>query len=748
MNTAVGRRDGRATTADASPGLLATKAVIPNHDDLENEPQENGVPRPWQRGGGLQRTPPDDTSPIRAQVAQYLPFVGNSHPDVESDSEPDTPAEPEIPRRFSYRTAIRRWLLRMLGRFLDVLDYIIEGKYSPILLGLVVVTMAYFGGAMLSKYMSQDSWSAESYNVFSDNTDSGPSKAFPTLSLNWYGWDLSAWSWNLAQLVPLWLARPSTIFSGDDAVEYQRRLREVEFELQQLRASTSFHRSSLDKLTNIVPAVVYMELDRNNRPVVNEAFYHALRDLMKEDREMVTLQRGTHGYYDVSDETWMAVKTRLAREKHLLAANQTVKPAPSLSRGEIDRLVESQVPKSWADWARKNRDKVAEVLGPVLHPAAAAPLSSEDVMKKVTADVEKQLEKSAIQYANDAIRKASGGGALLTRGEFLSHLKSEFLTYRNEIRAETEGILKSNLTSYIHDMLERATNYHPGEGRPSSSPTAAATGSGGITRGEVLQIVDAEIRNAVSRAGLRAFAEGKISATWDHDLQQRVNYFARGNGAVIDATHTSPNFAVTGTGHYDDHMSGDSGGKKSWIRSSAHSLRSPRVMQPYVALLDWRNAGECWCGSLTQTRFNLPYGVSLSIALGHRVIPEYIVVEHILPGATVYPDARPRDIEVWAYIDDDARRQVAQDFSRTHFAPSRPFREEGWVKIGQFEYESREATNGAYVHRLNPALQEMRIETDHIILRATSNYGQKDHTCFYRVRMYGEAVKGLPLKST
>ncbi|KAL2760320.1 hypothetical protein ACRALDRAFT_1059836 [Sodiomyces alcalophilus JCM 7366] len=746
-------------------------AAIANRHDFENEEQEN-IERPWQRGGSLQHTPenippslilPDHQPAIaRAQVAQYLPFVGNSHPKEDSDSEPDTPAEPEVPRRFSYRTAIRRWLLRMLGRVLDVLDFIIDAKYSPILLGIVVVTMAYVGGGMLSQYMSEDSW-GESYDVFPETANSGPSESFTLPSLNWYGWNLSAWSWNLAQLVPLWLARPSTIFSGDDAVEYQRRLREIEFELQNLKTSNSFHRSSLDKLANIVPAVVYMDLDRNNRPVVNEAFYHALRDLMKADRELVTLQRGSHGYYDVSDETWMAVKTRLAREKHLFTPNQTTQPAPSLSRGEVDRIVESQVPKSWADWAKRNRDKVAEILGPVLNPAA--PLSSDDVMKKVTADVEKQLEKSAIEYANQAIRNASGGGALLTRGEFLSHLKSEFLTYRNEIRAETEGILKSNLTSYIHDMLERAANYHPGESSPSSSSTG-----GGVTRVEVLQIVDAEIRNAVSRAGLRAFAEGKISATWDHDLRQRVNFFARGNGAVIDATHTSPNFEVKGTGHYDDNgLHEDSGGRKGWIRSSANSLRSPRIMQPYVALLDWRNAGECWCGSLTQTRFKLPYGVSLSIELGHRVIPEYIVVEHILPGATLYPDARPKDIEVWAYIDDAAQREVAQDFSQAHFAlPSssrprdaaaaspgvadrraaRPFREEGWVKIGQFEYESREATNGVYVHRLNPALQEMRIETDHIILRATSNYGQKDHTCFYRVRMYGEAVKGLPLKPT
>jgi hypothetical protein len=30
-----------------------------------------------------------------------------------------------------------------------------------------------------------------------------------------------------------------------------------------------------------------------------------------------------------------------------------------------------------------------------------------------------------------------------------------------------------------------------------------------------------------------------------------------------------------------------------------------------------------------------------------------------------------------------------------------------------------------------------------VVIRAVTNYGAKDHTCFYRVRLYGEMLEGM-----
>jgi hypothetical protein len=132
------------------------------------------------------------------------------------------------------------------------------------------------------------------------------------------------------------------------------------------------------------------------------------------------------------------------------------------------------------------------------------------------------------------------------------------------------------------------------------------------------------------------------------------------------------------------------------------------------------------------------------------VIPENIVVEHIHPNATIDPDARPRHIEVFARFEFKEEKELVRDYSSNKF----PDHINGWdftpsplpasfVKITQFEYQADELNDGVHVHHINDEFANLGIPTDHIIIRAVSNYGAPDHTCFYRVRLFGKRADEL-----
>ncbi len=76
--------------------------------------------------------------------------------------------------------------------------------------------------------------------------------------------------------------------------------------------------------------------------------------------------------------------------------------------------------------------------------------------------------------------------------------------------------------------------------------------------------------------------------------------------------------------------------------------------------MDWTDAGHCWCAD------SASQPAQLAVQISQTVIPEYLVIEHIDPLATIDGDAMPKDIEVWAMIDLDQFSR-AKDFEYAHF---------------------------------------------------------------------------------
>ncbi|TEA17194.1 hypothetical protein C8034_v000597 [Colletotrichum sidae] len=511
--------------------------------------------------------------------------------------------------------------------------------------------------------------------------------------LGWLGFS----GFNAGLRVPLWMSRPSTIFSDDESREIQRQQRDHDYEITKLTKSSNLHDGSLSKLEGIVPKVVHLKLDKNGRPIIAQEFWHALRDLMKGDREILTIDRGRNGYYHISDEHWRATKDRLSQDPVYQKAASP--PQPGTSPADVENIFESKLAKTWEKWLKNNDKRVAKILEPAF---------GTSIPDKIEEGLAQKLE----QYVKNLYKDKKGTeDVVVTRDEFIRHLKGEFATHRNEIKAEALELQKK-LEQQVQDAVQKA-------------PEA------GIARTELMQIIDERVRDAVANAGLEALAQGKITVNWQSQLRKEVNFLSRGRGTIIDAKHMSPVYKPQIKGKVSS---------PEWLDSTR---RSPDVFPPARTLIRWDDEGDCWCGKESvSSKDGRPLGVFVGYLISNEIVPRYIVIEHILPTATLNPEAMPKDMDVWAYFTDLDVRNRVEDFSASHFPSeiNNSWLEDGWVKIAQFEYQATEGMDGAHVHQFSPELGNIGAATDQIIVRAVSNHGS-DHTCIYRVRLYGDEKK-------
>lgn len=467
----------------------------------------------------------------------------------------------------------------------------------------------------------------------------------------------------------------------------------MEEEFLSLKRAGKMHEASVKRLESIVPSIVHMEL-KDGRPVVSQEFWHALRDLLRADGGFLTLDKVGSDCEVSSDKQWRAVASRLVRD-----ATFTAKLNATLE--EFETKLDGKRAAFWDTWVKDNDDKIARMLGSAVEQVKSAG-SQREFEERVRGIVEEQLSQTQ---------------QVVSRDEFLRHLGNELASHRAEMRAELKD-LQPQLEQLVRRSVELATG------------DSQASRGGGVSRAEAAALVKGLVREALADVDLEALARGTIHRHWDTELRHQINYFAVGSGAAIDAHHSSPT--------WDPARRGPGSG-------------SGQVPRPVAALQPWQDQGDCWCAARSVNHRGNPHGASLAVRLGHRVIPQHVVVEHIPPGATSEPGARPRLVQVYASIDDSALRERVLDFAAAHLPdddsdwnytpPEYPSR---FVKISQFTYEAAHRDDGVHVHRLSSELVGLGADTDHVIIRAVSNYGAENHTCFYRVRLYGLNTEADP----
>ncbi|KAJ4294913.1 hypothetical protein N0V88_005152 [Collariella sp. IMI 366227] len=489
--------------------------------------------------------------------------------------------------------------------------------------------------------------------------------------LEWYGW--KDWTNNIGQFFPSPVLNTRGVLTDDQYNDLKDYL--------QTRMTTT--EAALDNIKKILPKVVSVQKEKNGRVIIGEEFWQALKDRIHHEQTMLTLD----GKSQISDKNWKAIHQRL-RDANLAG--------PHITADNVERIIHAEGPKSWERWARKNEQKVTEILG----------------LNKL-----KDASK---------LKPSPSGESVISRQDFLRELNDHLAKHKKQIDTEMDS-LRKELHGLVRDF--RAT-----------APPVASPSGGGLSKPEITALVKEVVTKEITRRQLSAvtggFKWGTSRSSLDASLRRVVNHFNPGNGAVVDITATSPTFK---TAVYEV-------GTKEWKKQQREAKFLEEKIQ---ALNPWTDPGHCWCASILSINKNVPKPADVVVRIAHNVIPQYLVLEHIDPSSTNDPLSMPKDIEIWAVFPEKAVRERMWDWMAAQWPEDvkkpgnkKLLEKEKMVKIGEFTYQQRPADEGVYIHKLSDELAgRLKAATDQVLVRALTNYGAKDHTCFYRLRMYGEVVE-------
>ena len=228
----------------------------------------------------------------------------------------------------------------------------------------------------------------------------------------------------------------------------------------------------------------------------------------------------------------------------------------------------------------------------------------------------------------------------------------------------------------------------------------------------------------------------------------RVNYFAPGNGIVVDPYLTSPTRQLATP-------------KSPSARFFAWLMDIPQrsANAPTAAFAPWDDVGDCWCAPPSG-----PPGegkTQLTVMLPKDVVPTDLVVEHIPMDATLDPGATPKDIELWVEIQDDQKREAVANAAFSyinkedstlgpenkklfHTTKSLDYK---WVRVGRWQYN---VYTPSYVQTfpVPVPLEHFGAKTNKVAFRALSTWGTADYVCLYRLKLHGLLSNTSSMTST
>ena len=518
-----------------------------------------------------------------------------------------------------------------------------------------------------------------------------PEEAYAGVRVNPYK---PQWSRNpfhsIVAAIPWSVLHPLGCLSDNEYRAWGERMLQDYHLLEDHNRRIEAQHQQLEKLSKFLPKVVQMELGKDGKPKIPQDFWHALRGLIQEDSMILTLEKLKNGNSEISDYAWYAIKHRIQAEKLDLSGGNQKSNITALSVVDVEHITERTMSKSWETWVKQVEGNLENRLG-------------SGVEERVLARMDEVLK--------DKLRDRATQEVPVPRDQFMQILYDEFSKHDKKIRTDL-GEMETRLNAAIGNMQAAAhDSRHPG----------------GFTREQVKGLVDDAVRKVWGDAQLEAMAKGKISAHYQDELSTQINVFDMGNHATVDRTRTSRTYQLP------KQMKDE-----SWWRRH----RGPVVpLDAYAALTPWSGPGDCWCTAAAVKDKSAP--ADIAIMTGRRLVPQNLVVEHIDAGATIDPDATPRKLEVWAHIDDPVRRKTVEDWMFDIYPATKKdhvLLQDRFVKVGEFAYDRGFGKGGVQVFQMSRELLKMDAQTDHVVVRAVDNYGA-DHTCFYRLRLYGEITE-------
>lgn len=547
-----------------------------------------------------------------------------------------------------------------------------------------------------------------------------------------------SWRQKFLQIVP-WIAlHPFSVLTGNlDYADYRTVLHGLDMGIRSHDQRLSSVSAATWQMRRVLPELIKVNIKSSTGEwAVDDEFWNALDAEMHEGGLMyslLTLDKADNGTYSISDPHWSAIKQRLQRDDVL--SNRPASGGDRLAlSAQVEEYVDQQTSKAWAKWLKDNQNAIDKMQGqPGKTPSR--------IYQELYGDIEEVM--------NERLKALGLEQGVVTRDEFLTKFEESVASHKSEIKTELE-----KLNYELSQALEIARE-----------AKAAADGPMSVTRGDVEEMIDQAMRRAISDAVLEAIAKGHVKAHLTADMVNKKNYFNSRRGAIIDPDVTSKTFSWAPRAdteyqpEYEYTWYGRKKQKEVVFRQGGKDMGQPA--SPGNVLEGWSEDGECWCAALangkndssssTSTSSSSSAYADVGIYTAESVIPQRLVVEHIDPGASFDPKSTPRDIEFWMRAPEDKRARTLAHWSKEQFpalrrpdAASRRLLAKGYAKIGEFTYDNTLGKGESQVLRFSEDLVGMDAQTKQVLVRATTNYDAEDHTCFYRLRLFGEGPSTPP----
>lgn len=539
---------------------------------------------------------------------------------------------------------------------------------------------------------------------------------------------INFWRQNIAQIVPWIVLHPLAVLTGNlNYADFRNTLHWLEINSQHNKIRMDFLAGATYEMRRVLPELIAVKVDpTSDQWSVEDAFWHAMDEQMKHGGLMyslLTLEKSEDGIYTISDPHWGAIRQRIENDGMLISDRPAAGGSETTFSDQVITYVDQYVSQAWADWLKENENAIKRVTR--TEKPNPSPLH-QDLYGEVEKVVSQRLKDLGLEEQ------------IITKEEFIEEIKHQSNQYAAQIRTEM---------ATIQDRLGRALEI-------AERAKEAADAPPGMSRAEVKVMIDEVVQRSIADAQLEAIAKGNIKSHLDTSLLRQKNYFSIIRGAIVDHTLTSSSYgyATIVTGQEETRPRG--WGSSLWKSHPKKAFReggkdSGVTYSPGMALERWEEDGECWCAGLGDAK-NLSAVADLSIMTADTIVPQHLVVEHIASSGSFDPDAMPKDIEVWIRAPTDKRRRTLEHWSGQRWADARRggaagsarLLDRGFVKVGEFRYDNDVGKGESQVLRLSEDLLQYDAQTRQVLVRAKTNYGAADHTCFYRLRLFGEEGRG------
>lgn len=552
------------------------------------------------------------------------------------------------------------------------------------------------------------------------------------VSRNYTYTGLADWRQNIAQFVPWIILHPFAVLTGNlDYADFRTALHWAEWNHQNNRHRLDYLAGATHQMRRILPELIAINVDRStNEWAVGDSFWFALDEQMRHGglhHSILTLEKSADGSYLITDDHWDAILRRMQSEGGLIADRSAVENFDNVDYSDqITAVVERTVSQRWDQWLKKNDDATKRVQG-----------ADREAMSAYYTELFGDFEQKLL----DRVRSYNQEEQLVSKDEFIEKIKHVSNEYNVQIKAEMEA---------MHDQLRYAIDAAEQSKRTARVPD-------GMSRDQVREMIDGAIQRAIADAQLESIAKGNIKGQVENELSGHKNYFSAVRGAMIDHSLSSSTYRWSNKGGIlDVEEPRTSGGLFSLFSGKSTSVfrdGGNKAGIDYSAgkvLEKWDEDGECWCAGHADSNNNNDSRIAdLSILTTDTVIPQHLVVEHITASGSFDPEAMPKDLEVWIRTPSDRRRRTLLEWSANIWSDARfekngaRLMAKGFVKIGEFRYLSSVGKGEKQVFRLSEDLLDLDAQTQQVVVRSKSNYGAQDHTCFYRLQLFGKEGKAL-----